>query len=459
MRRWGFVIVLLVAACESPTRPSVFVPESWKDFRQGVGHVKHLEADVACADCHPAEGSGFDSPGALLCDKCHETQLDRTHHTEKAPKSACLECHGFRTVTEVKPDGCARCHDGVEGPAPKIHEKDCTACHQPHATKPRERCEKCHEEVQSNLHLAISDPIERCSACHAPHSGVRDCSDCHEGKSAKGHDGCTSCHVPHEAPKTCASCHDKVGKLGHDKCDSCHDPHAIETNPRDRCETCHTDILVEHADKTACADCHGGHRAPTIACTKCHDVAPTDRSLHHGRTDCKSCHQPHRMAASGAPDACARCHGTVASRVREEHGECAECHGAAHVPARGDQACAKCHEVGGHTQCRDCHEPHAGTAAKKACATCHETTKMHGTVESCAKCHDQHATGTSIACVTCHTTRPALHGNAGHSNCQDCHTAHGPGATSDRASCGRCHEGLDTHEPAAGTCRGCHPFR
>ncbi len=458
VKRLLATLFLFVAACESPTRPTVYVPESWKDYRQGVGHVAHLEADVACADCHPAEGSGFASPGALICDDCHETKLDRTHASDGAPKSACLECHAFETVTEVRPDGCLRCHDGAKAAAPKVHEKDCTACHQPHATKPRERCEKCHEEVQANLHVTIRDPIEKCAACHEPHGGARDCASCHEGKSAKGHDGCVSCHVPHEAPKTCATCHDKVSKIGHEACVTCHDPHAVERDPRETCASCHADVLVDHADKTACADCHGGHAKPTFACTKCHENAPSDRALHAGRTDCKSCHVPHQMVTAPTPDACSRCHAEVGARALAEHAECVTCHGAAHAPKRSVEACAKCHEVGGHDACNDCHEPHSGRAAKKACVTCHDTKPPHGTVEDCARCHDQHASASPPSCKSCHATLPALHGNSGHTNCIDCHKAHGPRPTSTRRTCGRCHEGLESHEPNAASCRGCHPF-
>lgn len=446
MKRWVAVLLFLVA-CDAPTRPSVYVPESWKEYRKGVGHLVHLEAeDIACADCHPAEGSGFASPGDLICERCHEDVLDRTHVSAEAPKSKCLECHGFKEVTEVAPDACARCHEDAE-----VHTDKCTSCHQPHGTKPRARCETCHEEVSSPLHVTIRDPIERCEACHEPHGDVRSCASCHEDKkAAPGHEGCSDCHVAHDEPKTCASCHTKQSDLGHEKCSDCHDPHR-ESKPLDACATCHTDVLVNHADKNACADCHAGHTKPTLTCTKCHENAPSDRALHASKTDCKSCHQPHGMQ----PLDCSRCHATVLPIA--PHQDCASCHDTAHAPKKDDAACATCHEVGGHEECGDCHEPHTGRAAKKDCASCHDKVTAHGK-KACATCHDQHAKIEPPACVSCHEALPALHGDPGHRDCSGCHKAHGPRPVSDRRTCGRCHEGLEKHEPAASSCRGCHPF-
>src|SRR5262245_50357458 len=153
--------LLLVPCAGSEGGLPAEVPASWKEHRLASGHVAHLEKDVRCRDCHR---SRFERPSLLVCDNCHETVRDRSHHSADAPKNDCYSCHPFKEKTDVKEDACKRCHETP------MHQTECLECHAPHRDPPLaiRGCVKCHEDG-SNVHTSMPE-IDGCSACHAGHT-------------------------------------------------------------------------------------------------------------------------------------------------------------------------------------------------------------------------------------------------------------------------------------------------
>lgn len=474
-------LVLTLAACTGgePPEPTVFVPESWKAFRKGVGHVDHLNEGVKCRDCHSIEGSGFQRPTLLVCDECHAEVRDRMHLSSEAPNDDCYSCHPFKEKTEVGKGRCKRCHEI----ALPIHDGErCISCHAPHRDPPIaiERCSTCHEEKEvvatANVHGTIQSEVEGCRACHVGHQpkekAAGTCDRCHEEKAPArnvGHDTCVKCHVPHGQPRTCRSCHAKVRKDRHERCTTCHDPHRPERRAAAECAECHNDVLVQHgAGATDCTGCHQPHRSRK-ACSSCHRNAPADQAFHAGGTRCSVCHEPHGFTRSTAR-ACGTCHGEIVVRTsrRPGHDDCAGCHPSAnHFAKRPPKACAACHQEQhrtapeGHRECMLCHEPHSGVATRgKDCVACHDRpADIHTKAGRCQTCHAVHgAKAKPPACQSCHSVESGLHLEEGHGECRDCHQPHVKYPRRDRGLCDRCHD-LPDHEPEVTTCVGCHPFR
>lgn len=464
------MIIALLTACDGGEGqdPTIQVPETWRDVRRGTGHLQHLREDVKCKDCHAVEGSGFDRPSVLVCAKCHETVRDRTHRSDGAPKDDCFACHEFVEKTEVSKGACARCHDALP-----IHQKeDCLGCHAPHRDPPllEESCASCHEQ-KAFVHAA-----EACGSCHAGHenksAAPKTCAQCHQdelGAHRKGHPDCATCHPPHRSPPSCQSCHPNLRRDRHDRCDGCHQPHASQAKAADACASCHADVLVDHGKGGAsCGSCHPPHR-PVERCTKCHQEAPADTSLHAGKLPCTSCHRPHQLVLERMDrESCSTCHEPQNAAVAEGHGECRDCHLAApHAPKRPPASCGKCHQAEqrsapkGHDRCTDCHEPHSGRTAK-SCQTCHQQpVNVHTKAGDCGSCHAPHGPDRRVSpasCTSCHTALPQLHKDRGHAKCASCHEPHEQAPRRDRALCESCHS-LPNHEPKVATCVGCHPFR
>ena len=473
MRAWLAAVLLAGCSGEEGQEPTIEVPETWKDYRKGTGHVAHLREDVKCKDCHAVEGSGFDRPSLAVCDKCHESVRDRAHRSSKAPQGDCYACHEFKEKSEIAKGACMRCHENQATPA--IHAKeDCVACHAPHRDPPLAigSCAKCHEEQPAFVHVKMNE-VEGCRACHEGHEKKEEalgtCKRCHEdklGAHQMKHASCATCHTPHKKPPTCASCHQSVRRDRHPDCSGCH-------QTSNTCATCHAEVVVDHGKgDPSCASCHPPHR-PVEKCSKCHQISPTDTALHAGNTACAKCHQPHNFVLELIQgEACGQaCHTTQEAAAIEGHRDCIDCHRTgAHFPRRPPASCGRCHEgeqrtaPKGHDECAKCHEPHSGKIAEaKRCESCHaQPVNIHTKAGDCRSCHAPHGPEQPVSpadCSTsCHTSLPELHRDRGHAECATCHAPHEPAPRKDRALCDSCHD-LPNHEPRVATCVGCHPFR
>jgi len=246
---------------------------------------------------------------------------------------------------------CLRCHpeikkqlrvDNVHYP---LKKKDCTVCHNIHASDEphllieptKELCLSCHKKVFKVKYPHLPVMQGKCDNCHEPHASshkalLREsenkiCFSCHEKKEIiKGKHihpalkkGCLSCHKAHggEYPwllsrppeKLCFGCHQKtqisrshnVLAIKGDSCLSCHNPHASRKNH----------LLREFAHKPyakrQCGQCHvlegkriKGQKAKTRSlCLKCHPMKGADTSIHShiqaspGTNVCLECHSPH----------------------------------------------------------------------------------------------------------------------------------------------------------------------
>jgi hypothetical protein len=497
----------------------VRVPRSWRDVRDGFGHVSHTEKGIRCADCHLLDIEGLLPATSDPCRSCHYEVADPLHlvGTPKGPPD-CLECHAFtQDRPEILPWGCARCHAGVEdGDAPKVlaHSGEaCSSCHQPHATpasKPMD-CVSCHEQ---NLAAHGPEPTD-CRACHGGHreaaAARRACADCHASEKPTvvaaravfaGHD-CAECHQPHtptQKVKACRSCHApeiagaKKAKE-HRACESCHLAHDAKSSPLPRCASCHEkDVRLVHVrePKTPeaeaagrCESCHQTHPKDavpaglkTCGTSGCHEL-PASGFHHAAEAKCADCHVPHEFPASAEPKACARCHEPIAARAlaTEGHDDCAKCHvKGPHAPKAEMPSCESCHEpvassrVKGHDKCVDCHDPHDGSRGKAAdCTSCHAPVAARGHAnvkeKGCQSCHRPHGPegpAEPPACTSCHedVKKKGLHATPEHNaKCEDCHSAHPTARPDTRDRCLKCHEKLVDHEPKAKWCATCHPFK
>jgi hypothetical protein len=475
------------------------VPPSWAEFRTSSGHKAHVgKANIACSDCHGLETNGFTSPGAAICNRCHQDQSAHTH-TGGARKTDCLACHSF--APRPAPT-CIGCHEAAQGTHAKIAQHatvECRECHEPHRTPSiaPKACTSCHEErALSHATHAQSKDCQDCHHAHEPaRAAAQSCASCHErpaGPKPAGHDSCLSCHKPHDfvaqSGRVCVGCHGVKPTLvattapAHTRCTSCHMPHA-PAQAASSCAGCHDQVHVVHAGKQACIGCHSPHggdaNAKANSCTSCHaQVAASDTGAHAaGRTACTSCHKPHDFPAPARGALCQSCHGdeTRLASDNRGHQDCTSCHGAsAHHPASAP-ACSTCHtkEAGsaprGHLQCGSCHEPHGGGRVPQAvsCTSCHANkasalhANLQGGCETCHRPHGPNGVATPPPCASCHERRtlPALHALAPHGDCSQCHSSHGP-PRSDRETCtSTCHLARRNHQPTAQICTGCHVFR
>lgn len=502
-----------------PPPPRVQVPSRFQDIRESPGHLAHVhDAGLACASCHAlAMGLTFDVPDADLCSRCHDERA--TVHASILAQAAtdCLSCHTFAEDRNIRPTNCGRCHasgQGFVGAIVQHGREDCMACHRPHAEPslaPRP-CEECHATERAKHANGVKGAL-LCLDCHRSHdtsiAADARCADCHgRGQAAvpasatfAGHPKCVTCHVPHDFSRAgviaCRTCHDQpilaASKVPrHRDCAACHDRHDLRGQKTSRsCATCHAAIKNGHgktpgASTDSCLSCHPAHpaapmRGSALACATCHTRAASDTAFHAGNITCTQCHAPHAFGVSGArrQDLCASCHEEKQRSVRrmasKGHVDCMGCHrSAAHEPAVAPTACALCHTQvqasapRGHDTCANCHDSHSGAIlASATCAACHEeeARTAHARVrEGCQTCHRPHGPGgpaSPPSCATCHAPARlrSLHRQPGHGRCSDCHTAHEQRPRGDRASCSRCHQGLETHEPTTNQCTGCHLFR
>jgi hypothetical protein len=222
-------------------------------------HLRHVNAGVACADCH----AGIEKS---------ERILPEMH----VPMAACTDCHERRSVVRE----CATCHTYVDTQwAPESHERDWTKAHGPMSRG------------------ASMDTAASCSLCHAPST----CATCHLEREPDDHDHffrvrghgliarmdrdrCAACHQP----DSCDRCHDETRPLSHvgpwgsprsTHCLGCHQPLAGES-----CALCHQ-ATPSHALAAPKPPDH----TPAMNCRQCHGLSAPLPHVEKG-DDCNACH-------------------------------------------------------------------------------------------------------------------------------------------------------------------------
>ncbi len=303
---------------------------------------------------------------------------------------------------------CADCHGEVAGFFDKkmVHEPvargQCTACHNPHASKHKgligtgkeELCYSCHKKDVLLKGRVVHQPVAEglCLECHASHSsnnrgllraGVeRLCFECHKIEDIRGK----------------KFVHPEVKK---GRCTTCHNPHGSTLDG----------LIVKKG-----------------VCTSCHDAGTKRlKGVHYGLNmkgaRCLSCHSPHSSDNRGIIKA--NVHRPFAE------GKCSVCHrpGSKELVQADYNMCLKCHEasiksfykryshlMAGRTGnfCAECHTPHASDQRAllsgredKTCWQCHQDTEgfahsaryVHPELRKCLDCHISHGSNTRYMLV------------------------------------------------------------
>jgi hypothetical protein len=229
-------------------------------------HAPHIEAELACAQCHesPDEGAlrlvplkpfcmdchGNTDPKLLECAVCHETTSQDT-----VPR--------FRQGVRIPHDAPAL-WERAHGHEARIAPEYCALCHDEQAS-----CEDCHSRTAPKNHtiawrsrthgLQATWDRNSCAVCHEENF----CIKCHQNATPSSHRGgwghplnrhCVNCHYPPERTN-CTVCHERI-----DHGRAMPSPHTFGVYPAN------------------CAMCHPGglpHRAPhmmnsTVSCVVCH---------------------------------------------------------------------------------------------------------------------------------------------------------------------------------------------
>jgi predicted CXXCH cytochrome family protein len=334
-------------------------------------------------------------------------------------------CHAADGSPMPASETCLNCHGDLAGSSTgdKVQHQpfasgECTACHNPHASKAEhllagsvgETCESCH---------ATADLYPAQALAHTPVRQGR-CNDCHSGHSSnqaallKRPEGqlCIGCHEDIRAIVEQGVAHQPVSK---GKCDACHDPHGTAQN-----------AMLKNPVPALCTNCHNPKEAALLAR---HGGIPMEG------TDCLSCHDPHRNIKS------ARANGSVHAPFAG--GRCGDCHKGATTALRATERtlCLECHAgleqdllrdkphsaLNGDKPCTSCHRPHASPVAKllvrpneSLCASCHP-----GEASGIASAEYAHPSRGKGRCLVCHQphTQPASAGSGGGATevCSQCH--------------------------------------
>ncbi|HHD11226.1 MAG TPA: hypothetical protein ENK42_02180 [Deltaproteobacteria bacterium] len=314
--------------------------------------------------------------------------------------SVVVLCYG--TASAAKKDTrklCADCHKEVAGffDKKRVHKPvaggQCTACHNPHASKHKnligesrdELCYGCHKKDKLLKGNVVHQPVVEglCLECHASHSSDK-------RALLKGAEAelCFGCHKK-ENIEGKKFVHPEVRK---GRCTTCHDPHGSTLEG----------LIVKN---NMCISCHKGG-------------SKTLRTAHSGLnvsgTQCLSCHSPHSSDNRGIIKA--NVHAPFAE------GKCNVCHkqGSKEIVKADYTMCLDCHEnsmqsfykryshlMAGKDDnfCADCHTPHASDERAllrdredKTCWQCHEDTRsfthsaryIHPDLKKCLDCHVSH---------------------------------------------------------------------
>jgi hypothetical protein len=378
-----------------------------------LGKSEAVKDQVVCTSCHFLHAStadyallrgfpGSDRPKLFnswqdLCRQCHGDGLEkRSPHA--GDDRSCAFCHSSKpqlgapvVVTPVGRELCHFCHGrlGKEhfagvNPDPKVDERNCVACHDPHLGKdrPARLRDGYFDPIRDEVTL---NPHGRRTLCFACHTGGASgplraatpgalCQRCHGSGKIPGmshpmakvpagyaipegwplSDGaltCLTCHFPGHAagavpgrPDEPAAVNLLRGAVAGDRnavCFRCHDPKRWEgRNP-------HRDAAEK---KTGCNQCHakepvwGTDRADTVTfvadinvlCLACHDATDHPGGFRHTLTLAPGMPEPPELLplGTGRRITCATCHnphinpdgGHRLRGIKEPVAFCSRCH-------------------------------------------------------------------------------------------------------------------------------------
>jgi predicted CXXCH cytochrome family protein len=331
-----------------------------------------------CLECHAekAKGKFVHTAVSAGCTSCHEVRVNkdvtRVKLVTTTPYSLCLTCHADKNAADIK------------GTVHKPAVRDCTKCHDPHAS----------DNKFQLLKATAGDQKENlCLGCHTTGLNVPEKGSRHTALDM----GCETCHVTHKTgergnpefdyhltkapPALCVDCHDPKDAglqkahgdqpFGSANCIECHDPHqsklpklmAKYPHPPfadKQCEACHAapkdgKVVLTQADaKSVCVTCHS-EKAKQIESAK---------MQHPGAMgDCTDCHSPHASKKPGLPktdgvSTCLACHADLAELEKKpvhHQPAFAEGCGTCHEPHGGDNQ--KLLRAKGNALCLECHGP------------------------------------------------------------------------------------------------------
>ncbi|MBI5360963.1 MAG: hypothetical protein HZA48_10325 [Planctomycetes bacterium] len=388
---------------------------------------------------------------AEICYGCHkelrESFAGKTMH-KPVEKGNCTACHNphaskaehLMKKTESKTCLAQECHAGQKelfGRAfqhTPVKNGQCSPCHEPHASKEKHMLKKASMEICADCHnikkmagdkTVLHGPFRdgQCLACHDAHSGN------YSGNIIKKNvDICTACHAANDKLK---EKHDQFDMSAVD-CTICHSPHYSG----------YQNMLKAVVHKPV------GEKA----CDKCHE------NLTGNKPDPKKLVKP-------VPDLCFECHDKKSHSASNVHkpdqdGNCLTCH-EVHASdfkhllnQRTPDLCFKCHKgmerfvkmqyphnpvMNG--ECNACHSAHSSENKKllvdmdytKMCMACHKKRDTHpvdkiasNTIETFENSLVKLDANRKVVCISCHNPHGSdeeniLHYNKERDLCIQCH--------------------------------------
>lgn len=305
-------------------------------------HALHVEADMACTDCHDFESEI--RPDHSICSMCHDLPEDHEIPEDEADREGCALCHN-RPDFSVSPRVARLPEENIFDHAAHIAaEVECSAC---------------HDEETRALPKGSLKPF---------------CMDCHAQQADKPElNGCATCHQ--ELSKEALPKFREGRRIAHDALDIWEITHGREARVGEAyCNLCHE----------AEADCQDCHR---VNAPKSHNV--TWRRRTHGleaswdRRKCAACHEE---------ESCERCHENTKPASHRSffgaprNGHCVQCH----FP-QNQNGCATCHEDITHREAMA--SPHALGIYPSACGTCHPGGMPY---------RAPHPMNNTVRCIVCH---------------------------------------------------------
>jgi formate dehydrogenase gamma subunit len=256
---------------------------------------------------------------------------------EPIKNSACLECHGDKTLTKTNAAGKeVSLFVDVAKLAASVHKTNlCASCHADITSKHPDdevpaqpaNCKGCHEKQSASYGASVHG-----LALAKGQKGSANCSDCHDGHTILPPTSPDSPLHFSRLAETCGACHEQAAK-------------DVEESVHGKA------VAAGHRDAPTCTDCHSEHKIEALksssslkisvdVCSRCHASErmntkynlPPDRvktffDSYHGlaaqygstlAANCASCHGVHKILSSADPRSsiyktnlvvtCGKCH-------------------------------------------------------------------------------------------------------------------------------------------------------
>jgi hypothetical protein len=317
------LLALGLAAAACGYKPAKVDSSAPKEPAYTFPHAIHVDADVACVECHGAVEKA--------------TRLDPAVRHVRIPQDAskrkeCSDCHDTDPSSRLP----ARAREFRVRFSHADHLKRvsrCTACHRqlPEAgdaaprTPPMEACTSCH------VHQAEFAQA-RCMPCHVDLKGYRpESAFRHEGSWIASHGA-----LARPSAESCAQCHDQT------YCAACHAsataptrlenlfPERVDRGFIHRGDYVSRHVIDAGANPASCRRCHGSG-----FCDACHALQGLSRTA----SGALRVPESHRVAGWSGPVGAQQRHRDAA---RRDISACAGCH-----DQGADATCVGCHRVGG----------------------------------------------------------------------------------------------------------------